>query len=276
MPAQHRRLRLALPFALASAALTASPAVAQLAAPERTPVDLELVLAVDISPSMDGDEFQIQRDGYVAAFRHEEVIDAILAGPRGQVAVTYMEWGGPYDQYQLVPWTLIASREDAVAFADRLAREPLYQGERTSISTGLLAAAELIESNEYDGMKRVIDISGDGPNNAGQRVDMARDAVAARGITINGLPIVLRREDSFFDIPNLDQYYEDCVISGPGAFTAPVNSLDQLGATIRGKLVLEIVGLPPRFEHAQVRNEEPAERANCLIGELLWQQRGFR
>ncbi len=243
---------------------------------DSTVVDLELVLAVDVSQSMDYDEHQLQRDGYVAAFQHDEVISAILGGPRGRIAVTYVEWGDSYDQIQIVPWTLIASREDAIAFANTLADEQIYPSQRTSISRALMRAADLLDSNEYDGLKRVIDISGDGPNNTGPMVELARDAVAERGVIVNGLPIMLKEADSWYDIPDLDKYYEDCVITGSGAFVAPVESLEQLAPTIRGKLVLEIAGLPPRLVPAQFLEEAPADRADCLIGEKLWQSRGGR
>jgi hypothetical protein len=260
-------------LAALAAGLAAGPAAGQ----QKTVVDLELVLAVDVSQSMDLEEQTLQREGYVAAFRHDEVIDAILSGPHGRIAVTYMEWGDAYDQFQIVPWTLIASRQDALAFADALAAEQIYPSQRTSISRALLRSADHIEFNEFEGLNKVIDISGDGPNNTGQMVEIARDAVAERGVTVNGLPIMLKEADSWYDIPNLDQYYEDCVITGAGAFVAPVESLEQLAPTIRAKLVLEIVGVPPRFQYAQLRNEEgPTDRANCLIGEQLWQSRDGR
>jgi hypothetical protein len=263
--------------ALVAAGLAASSASAQRVDDGRTQVDLELVLAVDVSQSMDYDEHQLQRAGYVAAFRHDDVINAILYGPRGRIAVTYMEWGDAYDQVQIVPWMLIASREDAAAFADALADEPIYPSQRTSISRAIMRAADLIDANDFDGYKRVVDVSGDGPNNTGPMVELARDAVAERGVTVNGLPIMLKEADSWYDIPNLDRYYEDCVVTGPGAFVAPVESLEQLAPTIRGKLVLEIVGLPTMIHRAQFLDEEgPADRADCLIGEKLWQSRGGR
>ncbi len=276
MPSAPRPTSLAAASAavLAAGGLAVAPAGGQ----DRVPVDLELVLAVDVSQSMDPDEHQLQRAGYVAAFRHEEVVNAILYGPRGQIAVTYVEWGDAYDQIQIVPWTLIASREDAEAFADALASEQIYPSQRTSISRALMRGADLIDFNEYEGINKVIDISGDGPNNTGPWVEIARDALAERGVTVNGLPIMLKEADSWYDIPNLDRYYEDCVITGPGAFVAPVESLEQLGPTIRAKLVLEIVGLPPQVRPAQFLDDEggPADRADCLIGEKLWQSRGGR
>jgi hypothetical protein len=261
--------------ALAATGLAAGGAGGQLSG-DLIPVDLELVLAVDVSQSMDFDEHQLQRSGYAEAFRHDDVVDAIFYGPRGRIAVTYVEWGDAYDQTQVVPWTLIETREDAHAFADALANSYIGRSQRTSISRALMRGADLIDSNEYNGLRRVIDISGDGPNNTGPMVQLARDAVAERGVIVNGLPIMLKDVDSWYDIDNLDQYYEDCVITGAGSFVAPVESLDQLGDTIRGKLVLEIAGLPPRLERAQLREETPGQGADCLIGEKLWQSRGGR
>jgi hypothetical protein len=238
---------------------------------------LELVLAVDVSQSMDPDEQALQRGGYVAAFRHDDIIQAILSGPRKRIAVTYMEWGDVYDQTQVVPWTLIASRDDALAFADRLAQEQIYPSQRTSIARALMRAADLIDFNEYDGLRKVIDVSGDGPNNAGPMVEIARDAVAERGVIVNGLPITLKVGDSWYDISNLDQYYKDCVITGAGSFVRPVKSLEEMAAGIRDKLMLEIAGLPATIEPAQFEEQPPnSDRADCLIGEKLWQSRGGR
>jgi hypothetical protein len=272
MISAHSTVSAAVRITVAAALAGFGALAADAASAENIPVDLELVLAVDVSQSMDPDEHQLQRLGYAEAFRHQDVIDAILFGPRGRIAVTYMEWGDAYDQMQVVPWTLIASAEDAEAFADILSSTRISRSQRTSISRALLRGAALMDSNEYDGIKQVIDVSGDGPNNTGPAVEDARDAVAARGVTINGLPIMLKKEDSWYDIPNLDHYYEDCVIAGPGSFVAPVDNLEELAATIRGKLVLEIAGLPPQLQRAQV--EERSKRSNCLIGEQLWESRG--
>jgi hypothetical protein len=279
-PEKPRTTRRAAPV-IAAAAGVVSAALAPMAAAhaQSVPVDLELVLAVDVSQSMDFDEHRLQRMGYVEAFRHEDVVNAILFGPRGQIAVTYVEWGDAFDQVQIVPWTLIASREDAESFADALASEPIYPGQRTSISNALIRSANLIDVNDFDGTKRVIDISGDGPNNDGPLVETARDEVAGRGVTINGLPITLKDASSWYDIENLDAYYEDCVIAGPGSFVAPVADLEELGSTIRGKLVLEIAGLPARLHRAQIElnpNAPAAPETDCLIGEKLWQSRGGR
>ena len=206
-------------------------------------MDLELVLAVDISQSMDFDEHTLQRNGYVEAFRHKDVINALISGPRGRIAVTYMEWAGDFQPIQLIPWTIIDGEKAALSFADRIAAEPVYGEQRTSISTALYEAARLIDDNEFSSHRQVIDVSGDGANNAGPPVERARDDVLKRGIIINGLPIMLGKPMEFYDIEHLDRYYRHCVIGGEGAFIAPVFNLKQLSATIRKKLVLEIAGL---------------------------------
>lgn len=246
-------------------------------------IDLELVLAVDVSPTMTNEEFRLQRLGYIEAFRHDEVIDAIVYGAQNGVAVTYIEWSASYAQEVVAPWTLIRSREDALRFADLLETSYIYPGQFTSISGGLLASAQMIESNEYDGARKVIDVSGDGPNNDGPVVTAARDAVAERGVIINGLPLMLNRPGETFYIPNLEQYYEDCVIAGPGAFIAPVRNVKEMAATIRAKLVLEIAGLRARDDQGRIvpvqffmEGQEEEERANCLIGEQMLGGRGFR
>jgi hypothetical protein len=230
-------------------------------------VDLELVLAVDVSRSMDFDEQRLQRDGYIAAFNHPEVIQAITSGNIGQIAVTYFEWAGPGFQTMIAPWTLIASAEDAAAFAAQLAAGPISRETGTSISSGLFFAVGRFKDNGFSSYRSAIDISGDGPNNAGSRVDETRDWVVDRGITINGLPIMLKPDLRFsaFGMPNLDIYYEDCVIGGPGAFMIAVTDPMNFEAAIRRKLVLEIAGLPARVIPAAEVLREP--RVDCSIGE---------
>jgi hypothetical protein len=272
--------------------------------PKRVAVDLELVLAVDISRSMDFDEHTLQREGYVEAFRHKDVINALMSGPEGRIAVTYMEWAGEFSPNQLIPWTIIDSKEAALAFANVLEREPVSGESRTSISTALYAAAKLIGENDIASHRRVIDVSGDGANNAGPPVEQARDAVLKQDIIINGLPILLnqgRGNNGFggrgFDIDHLDRYYKQCVIGGPAAFIAPVFNLEQLSATIRKKLVLEIAGLefdpeplpgtapvqfadatPARPEEAgsaltRIQLKLPTGKTDCLAGEKARQAR---
>jgi hypothetical protein len=190
------------------------------------------------------------------------VAQAITSGPEGKIAVTFMEWGAPYEQNQLIPWTIIDSEAAARAFADRLEKEDVYGFTRTSISAALYKAADLVETNNIASHRRVIDVSGDGPNNTGDNVEKARDYVLGRGFTINGLPIMLEKPKEFYDIDHLDRYYKQCVIGGPAAFIAPVFDLDQLAATVRKKLVLEIAGneiAPPGTAPVQYGEAKPAD-----------------
>ncbi|MDP3737410.1 MAG: DUF1194 domain-containing protein [Hyphomonadaceae bacterium] len=271
---------------LAVAALAAAGAVVPQA---QMRVDLELVLAVDISRSMDFDEHTLQRNGYVEAFRHEQVINALLSGPEGRIAVTYLEWAA--EPRQVIPWTIIDSEKTARDFADKVAAEPVYGERRTSISAALFDAANLIETNDITSHRQVIDVSGDGANNSGLPVEEARDFVLRRGITINGLPILLNvgyGPRQGYDIDHLDRYYKHCVIGGEGAFIAPVFDLKQLSATIRKKLVLEIAGLEVAPEAAAVQYAEapgragltlaqlklPTEKTDCMSGEKARMYRG--
>jgi hypothetical protein len=232
-------------------------------------VDLALVLAVDISRSMDYDELRLQRDGYVAALKHPEVIQAISSGALGRIAVTYLEWAGPYHQATVVPWAVLAGRADAEAFAGQIAAAPIMRETGTSISGGLAFSASRFDASGVRAARRAIDVSGDGPNNMGLPVVPIRDRLIADGITINGLPIVLKSGAYVgpFSIPNLDVYYEDCVIGGPGAFMITVDDPSRFEIAIRRKLVLEIAGLPARVIPAAAIDAPP--RIDCLIGEKL-------
>ncbi|MGI9481379.1 MAG: DUF1194 domain-containing protein [Hyphomicrobiales bacterium] len=240
-------------------------------------VDLELVLAVDISLSMDKDEQRLQRQGYVSAFRDPGIHAAIQSGPHGSIAVTYVEWAGSGSQSVIVPWRIIKSSEDAHAFADALAAEPAVRALYTSISEAVLASSRLISISPVKGLRRVIDVSGDGPNNSGIAIEVARDRVVSSGIVINGLAIELGQGGgaySYFDLPDLDRYYKDCVIGGPGSFVLSIRNKNEFAAAIRKKLLLEIANTPPpetgRLWRAQLAGEE--EKYDCLIGEKLWRQ----
>lgn len=237
-----------------------------------TVVDLELVLAVDVSFSMDADEQRLQLEGYVNAFRDQEVIDAIRSGLHRRIAVIFVEWGGVGFQRVKVPWTLIDGADAAHAFAARLADQPLAFLPRTSISDAIIQAIPLFAQNKFKGLRRVIDVSGDGPNNQGGAVTLARNAAVAEGITVNGLPVLLRPGEpaGFFDLENLDVYYEDCVIGGPGSFIVPVRNRTNFAEAIRRKLILEMAGLQPRLMAAQLARRAP--RVDCLIGEKLWER----
>jgi hypothetical protein len=245
------------------AALVAGATAVAVEAAAETPVDLELVLAVDVSGSMDREEHAIQRAGYVAALTHPDVIGAISSGPYGRVAIAYMEWAGPFSQALTVPWRLIEDRPSAESLAAELANAPFARIRGTSISGGLMFAAGLFDGNGFEGFRRVIDVSGDGPNNMGAPVGPSRDAVVEKGIVINGLPILVRPSGGFGTIAELDVYYEDCVIGGPGAFVLPVRDLADITESIRRKLVLEIAGPEPTVTLASSR----APRIDCMIGE---------
>jgi len=239
---------------------------------EQPSVDVELVLAVDVSYSMDPGELLLQREGYAEAIVSNEFLQALKAGPNRRLALVYVEWSGPNDQKIIVPWRLIDSRESAAAVAAEIAKAPVRTGSRTSISGAINFALPLFDADPYRGLRRVIDVSGDGVNNDGSPVTIARDAALARGITINGLPIMLEgRLSSQMDIDDLDLYYEDCVIGGAGSFMVTIRSRDGFKEAIRTKLVLEVAGGVPRDRIVSVTEREP--RISCLIGEAIWAKR---
>jgi len=235
-------------------------------------VDVELVIAVDVSYSMDPDEQALQRDGYVEGITSPEFLNALKGGMHGRVAVTYLEWAGASDQRILVPWRLIDGPATAQAVAAEIAGQPYRRAYRTSISGALRFSAPLFEGNGFHGIRRVIDVSGDGTNNQGPLVTAVRDDVVAHGITVNGLPIMLKRPNpATMDIENLDIYYEDCVIGGPGAFVIPIRERAQFREATRTKLVLEIAGRMP--EPRVMPTSASAPRISCTIGERMWQDR---
>jgi hypothetical protein len=209
-------------------------------------VDLQLVLAVDVSGSMDVNEQRVQRDGYVKAFRHPEVLRAITTGPYGRIAVTYVEWSSAFYQLIVLPWRVIRDEEDSLAFANDLERAPI---------------------SGVDSDRRTIDISGDGANNDGSPVTAARDQIVRQGITINGLPILINPSPMVGGV-ELDDYYHDCVIGGPGAFIVSVTDQSQFETAIRRKLVLEIASnalpAPLGVEPVQLRLTPGVD---CLAGE---------
>lgn len=240
-----------------------------------TTVDVELVLAVDISYSMDPEEQALQREGYVAALTSPEFLGALRQGMHGKIAVTYVEWAGAADQRIVVPWHVVDGRSSAEAFAAEIAGAPYRRAYRTSISGAIQFSAQLLQDNGYRGIRRVIDVSGDGANNQGALVDAARDEAVAKGITINGLPLVLKRPSAAtMDLESLDVYYEDCVIGGPSAFVVPIRDRTQFKDATRTKLVLEIAGRTPEARVVPASAAEP--RVSCTIGERLWQQRWGR
>jgi len=216
-------------FLIGGAALlmAASPA------PAADTVDVELILAVDVSLSMSPDELEIQRHGYAAALTDDKVIDAIKDGTNGRIAVSYFEWAGSTSHHVIVPWTIIANRADAERVAARLSAMPPNSARRTSIASALEFATDLFAESPYRGLKRVIDVSGDGSNNRGRDVREARDEAVRAGVIINGLPIVSLEYD-------LDKYYFNNVIGGPGSFIVPADSYDNFAQAVLRKLILEI------------------------------------
>jgi len=254
-----------------------SPALGrQSADKEATPsVDVELILAVDVSYSMDMDELAIQREGYAQAIVSKEFLQALKSGPNGRIAITYFEWAASTDQKIIIPWRVIDGPETADAVANEILKTPIRRASRTSISGAINFAMPLFDENPHRGLRRVIDISGDGPNNNGAPVVIARDAAVEKGVVINGLPIMVKEPSySTMDIDNLDLYYEDCVIGGPGSFVITIKDRDKFKEAIRTKLLLEIAGRTPERPVVPAAGREP--RVNCMIGEKIWQDRWGR
>src|SRR5690349_5641082 len=238
-------------------------------------VDVELVLAVDVSYSMDMDELALQREGYAQAIISKEFLQALKNGPNGRILVTYFEWAASTDQKIIIPWRVIDGPETADAVASEIIRTPVRRASRTSISGAINFAMPLFDENPRRGLRRVIDISGDGPNNNGAPVTIARDAAVEKGIVINGLPIMVKEPSySTMDIDNLDLYYEDCVIGGPGAFVVTIKEREKFKEAIRTKLLLEVAGRTPESPVIPVAGREA--RVNCMIGEKIWQDRWGR
>lgn len=241
----------------------------------QTPVDVELMLAVDVSYSMTDEELEIQRRGYAAALRDPAIWQAIQTGRLQRIALIYVEWAGTARRRIVAPWSLIESEADLEAVATTLDERRSAPMLRTSLSNVLDAAPTSFETNAFVASRRVIDISGDGPNNQGRPVTEARDALIAAGYTINGLPLVTRKSRGFLpELDDLDLYYERCVIGGPLAFSIPVRSWREFFPAVRQKLVLEIAGVAPpppepRIIRAQWRGATEAGY-DCLIGEKMW------
>ncbi|WP_457090741.1 DUF1194 domain-containing protein [Microvirga sp. P5_D2] len=232
-------------------------------------VDLALILAVDVSLSMDPGEQQLQRQGYVEAFRSSPMHQAIQAGMLGRIAVTYVEWAGARPRFQriVVPWSILETSDDSLAFADRLAHAPIQRASGTSISQAIDFSMALFASAPVQATRRVIDISGDGSNNQGRLVTEARDEALARGVTINGLPILLRGTDRR-ESALIDAYYRDCIIGGAGAFMIPVRDPQQFQKETRAKIIREISGWDAPDAMAQ-----PAQlptRTDCDTSESIW------
>lgn len=247
---------LALLFALSSTPV-ATPAAGT------APVDVALVLAVDMSGSMDLEEARVQRMGYVEALRHPDFINAVTAGLNGRIAISYFEWAGSVNETSVVGWQLIDDANDAAALAEQLASRPVFTRRGTSISNAISFASKLMAASPYQALRHVVDVSGDGPNNLGPPVNPARDAAVAGGITINGLAILIRPSGG---AGSLDRYYADCVIGGPGSFVLPVHQPEDFAVAIRQKLVMEVSRARPAAQIVPVQSNPSTD---CLIGEKL-------
>lgn len=234
-------------------------------------VDLELVLLVDVSRSMTERELEIQRRGYAEALRDPGVYDAIQSGLLQRIALTYIEWAGA--QEVIVDWQIIETQDDLAAFADDLTVRFDPSLRRTSISEALIFAVEALTTNTIAGLRRVIDISGDGPNNQGRGVEFGRDTALAQGITINGLPLMTREGlGQQWHLDDLDIYYETCVIGGPGAFVIPVIAWEDFADAVKRKLILEIAGVSPTPTIIPAQ-DIPKDPRDCRVGEKIWENR---
>ena len=216
--------------------------------------DIALVLAVDVSLSIDSEEFALQRAGYAAAFRDPRVVEAITSTGSGAMAVTYVQWSGATEQRQIIGWRIVDDATSAAVFAEELgAAERLVASGSTSLSGAIDVSVRLLrQSPAVEAVRRVIDISGDGYNNSGRLPTFARDEALAQGITINGLAI-LKNE------PLLDGYYERNVMGGPGAFVLTANGFDDFAEALLNKLVREVTMVPPgeRLRLAERASEAP-------------------
>jgi hypothetical protein len=214
------------------------------------PVDLLLVLAADVSRSVDQAKFQLQREGYAAAIADKRVLEAVSSGRHRRIAICYVEWSGVSAQKVVVDWSVISDADSARRFGDQLLELPRSFAERTSISGGIDFAMTLFASAPYRAMRRTIDVSGDGTNNSGRDVTLARDDALAQGVTINGLVILSDRplawNPEHTNPPGgLAHYFRNNVIGGPGAFVIVAESFNSFGQAIVKKLIAEIAETPP-------------------------------
>ncbi len=266
--------------ALAAAYLIAIFAGSSLPAHATERVDLELVIATDVSRSIDEEEARLQRQGVAAAFLDGDVIGAIRSGLLGRIAVAYIDYSSRPYNLVIVDWRVIDDQTSASAFAEALLGAPLSEGRRTSISDAIEHGIDMIQNNGFAGIRRVIDVSGDGPNNHGRLVSDVRDEAVARRITINGLPIINDPGEPFrsrYYLPDLDKYYAGCVIGGTGAFQVPARNFGDFARAIKKKLILEIAGTAPG-RPAIIKAASPSGaplpagpgyRLGCDIGERM-------
>jgi hypothetical protein len=222
-------------------------AAGQFAAPiaRAQPVDLLLVLASDVSRSVDHQKFILQREGYAAAISDKQVLDAIRSGPNGKIALSFIEWSGVGAQKVVIDWTAIDGPAAARKFGDQLVEAPRSFADRTSISGGIEFSMAQFKRSPFEATRRTIDVSGDGTNNAGRDVRLARDEVVAAGVTINGLVILSGNQmpwnPEHTNPPGgLENYYRENVIGGPGAFVMAAEGFESFGRAIIKKMIAEI------------------------------------
>jgi hypothetical protein len=212
-------------------------------------VDLLLVLAADVSRSIDTAKFQLQRDGYAAAITDRRVLNVIRSGPNHQIAVCFVEWSGVGAQKLVIDWTIVRDDASAREFSAQIAEAPRSFSDRTSISGGIEFAMVQFARAPYDAKRRTIDVSGDGTNNSGREVSAARDDALADGVTINGLVILSDRPlawnaDHTNPPGGLEKYYRDNVVGGPGAFVMAAENFESFGQAIINKMIAEIAVVP--------------------------------
>lgn len=215
-----------------------------LAAATPEDVDVALVLAADVSLSMDQGELTLQRTGYAEALESPEVLIAIQSGRHKRIAVTFFEWGGISQQVVVAPWTIVDGEDAARRLAARIRSAQVNSLDRTAIGEALAFANRLFDETALKAERKVVDVSGDGINNLGRSVTIARTALVERGITINALPIMPKADEWSSYMPPLDSYYDECVVGGIGAFTLPVEGMEAFSAGMKMKLILEIAGIP--------------------------------
>lgn len=200
-------------------------------------VDLELILMADVSGSVNYEEFRLQRLGYAQALRNPRVLSAIQGGPTGRIALSYVEWSGHFLKSVIVPWSTVQNAADIERIAQALESHPReIFGGGTAVGSAILYGAQSIAANAFDGTRKVVDLSGDGPDKDGLPAMVGRDQAVAQGVTVNGLPIL-------GEFPGLDVFFLDHVIGGPGAFSIPARDFKDFQSAILTKLIREIAGL---------------------------------
>ena len=238
-------------------------------------VDLALVIASDVSYSVDENEARFQRQGAVTAFRSPEVVRAIQSGPRGRIAVAYIDFATAGANKILADWHVVHDKASADGFADILEAAPRTLGVNTSISSGIELAEHLLDTVGYTAGKRMIDVSGDGPNNEGHLIERAREHAVSKGIIINGLPIMTPADQfDIYYLPDLDKYYAGCVIGGPGSFIQIAHGFEDLARALRRKLIQEISDATTPYRGQLIKvaatgSPHPVYEKGCDIGERM-------